>query len=582
VQRIVVGPDKHDSGNATTREDAAAIASLVADRIASGDYEADDFLVITSQRIRLQHYAREFAHRSVPIEVDGAYHDWDSLLQELIAILRVIAEPSHSIRVISALEGILCGASHAQLFEYGGPWDVTLPPHTAVGHVAVAMDQLHRWWKLSQRITVAALIERIVDDLALLPLIAGGELGESRAGVLLHVVARIRDQHRDVSSLNEALALIDEMLRTENSAPSLRPNRRGALRLMNLHRAKGLEARVVILASPVKDSTQDATMISWQADDGTRHAALRVLHEERALAAPVNWAELETEDSERLNAERERLLYVATTRAKEELIVSQRRPYSTSSGPQTDDGPWSPLAPLLESVDPTPVSHRDVVRRAPVEGEDFDELLTAVDTRRAAAMQPTFVLGTVTDFSKQNALQSEDDASIIASPFSRPVDEGARLGMEMGSALHAVLDGILRGRTGAARDRYIDAIAWRTWSREPEEIRAENRRKLESLVAAAITSDAWKRIGNGVVLPELPVATFSVDGNEARLTEGVLDALVTTADSALVVDWKSANSVERFAGLRDGYDLQGALYASIVEKRSGLPTEFIVQPIRSE
>jgi hypothetical protein len=40
--------------------------------------------------------------------------------------------------------------------------------------------------------------------------------------------------------------------RTESEAP-LEPGRSGAVRVMNLHKAKGLEANVVILATPFGD-----------------------------------------------------------------------------------------------------------------------------------------------------------------------------------------------------------------------------------------------------------------------------------------------------------------------------------------
>jgi ATP-dependent exoDNAse (exonuclease V) beta subunit len=129
-------------------------------------------------------------------------------------------------------------------------------------------------------------------------------------------------------------------------------------------------------------------------------------------------------------------------------------------------------------------------------------------------------------------------------------------------------------------ERYIDAIAWRSWAHEAETVRQDNQRRLSALVAAAMTSRAWSALSSGVVLPELPVAIFLDDVAGSQLVEGVLDALVFNASEATVIDWKSAASEQRFAGLRDAYDAQGALYASIVERRTGLRTNSLVQPLR--
>jgi ATP-dependent helicase/nuclease subunit A len=582
VSRYLAGSSGHQRVSETCADDAQLLASLIKTRIESGERSADEFLVLTSQRTRLQQYAREFARHSIPIEVNGANHDADALLQELVVVLKALADPSNPVRVIGALEGITCGASHAELFEYRTGWDITVPPRDSSA-VGAGLAQLHAWWLLTQTLPAASVIERVVDDLALIPLMAGGDLGESRSGLLLHLIRRIREQHGDASSLDGALVLLDELLRAENTAPSLRPHRAGALRLMNLHRAKGLEANVVVLAAPVRDGEHPRRVVAWRDRDGSTHAALNVTLDLIVLAAPMHWDALVADDQVRIAAERDRLLYVATTRAREELIVAQRRTYESSGEVRGDEGAWSPLAPLLAEHEPLPLSRRARVTRRELDDIDLAPEFEAVANRRRAASKASFQLLTVTDVSKQNAAAADDDEDHSGIRSARSTaDTGARLGMEMGSALHAVLNGALRGRSGAKLDQFIDAIAWKSWSHETRDVHEANRKRLQALVAAAMQSDGWKALQGDVVMSELPVAAYVDDANNPYLLEGIIDALSVHDGGAVIVDWKSAVSDERFAMLRSSYEAQVATYADIVAQRAGLHTRVIVQPVRAE
>jgi ATP-dependent exoDNAse (exonuclease V) beta subunit len=153
--------------------------------------------------------------------------------------------------------------------------------------------------------------------------------------------------------------------------------------------------------------------------------------------------------------------------------------------------------------------------------------------------------------------------------------------MEMGRALHEVLNGALRGRRGKALVAFLDAVAWDSWSHEPEVMLHDNRAMLQSLVEVAMSSEGWRALEGGEVMAELPLALFERDGAEPFLLEGVLDAVSISESGAVIVDWKSATSAERFAKLRAGYEEQGAMYADIVARRTGLDTRVVIQPVRS-
>src|SRR5689334_11137791 len=72
------------------------------------------------------------------------------------------------------------------------------------------------------------------------------------AGDLVHAVDRVRQVVEDGGSLADAAEALEEDSEDSNEVESLplEPGRIHVVRVMNLHKAKGLEANVVFLADP--------------------------------------------------------------------------------------------------------------------------------------------------------------------------------------------------------------------------------------------------------------------------------------------------------------------------------------------
>ena len=139
-----------------------------------------------------------------------------------------------------------------------------------------------------------------------------------------------------------ALEALAAALAAEEAEAPLEPGRRGVIRLMNLHKAKGLEAPVVFLADPCGgfDPKVDVRIVR------RGESALGFLRIERKkrgsfhgqlLGLPVGWDAHEAAELAFVTAEHERLRYVAATRAKDLLVVSRW------AKPGTTRRPWLPF-----------------------------------------------------------------------------------------------------------------------------------------------------------------------------------------------------------------------------------------------
>ena len=95
------------------------------------------------------------------------------------------------------------------------------------------------------------MIEHILDTTGLLVLAASDELGDRNAGHLLQLVSMLRAGNVG-TDLVSAITAIESTLGEDDDDASMRAGETNAVRIMNLHKAKGLEAPVVVLAAPIK------------------------------------------------------------------------------------------------------------------------------------------------------------------------------------------------------------------------------------------------------------------------------------------------------------------------------------------
>ncbi|HEV7838072.1 MAG TPA: UvrD-helicase domain-containing protein, partial [Gemmatimonadaceae bacterium] len=333
-------------------QDAGRIATFVRSEVDAGRRKFSDFLILTrKKRNRIVPYARALERLNIPIEVSGAgaFGESDEVTA-LTVLLRALSDPQDQLALISVLRGALFGISDRELFSYkqSGGWfslfadKAFVPPDPGVAAlsgdpaaipddgVAGALGTLRQYYRWTRILPAAAALDRILEHSGYLALAATTQSG-AEAGDLLHAVDRVRQVVEEGSSLADAADALESDGEERNEVESLplEPGRTDVVRIMNLHKAKGLEANVVFLADPsggfaprvdVHIERTDLKAQGWfqvtrKSEDKPWMVTL--------LGEHADWAGHKASELPYLDAEEDRLLYVAATRARELLVVSR-------------------------------------------------------------------------------------------------------------------------------------------------------------------------------------------------------------------------------------------------------------------
>ena len=613
-----IEPAEKNQG-AAARDDSERLASWIHARVASGERRAGDFLVLTRNKARIDAYARALEARGLPVEVTGGGIGAEEEIHELLVILRCMVDPTNPVGVVAALVGLCFGIDYERLVvhrEEGGSWDAMRPGERGHADVLDAIRVLHAWWRRATTEPSDVFVPALVSEIGLLPLAAAGDLGSVRAGALVFVLDAVRAAAlAGDSSLPGAIVAIESALELAEAEAPLEPARPDVVRVMNLHQAKGLEATVVILADPAGGSTH-APELHVERGEGRAVAYARVVEpgegwgSSKEVARPIEWDDMAEVEARFEAAEGVRLLYVAVTRAREELVVA-RWPDKPAESPWRALDPWlDQRATHLELEVVSPPAREPIGKTA---GE-IQRAGVAAAERLAALRAPSYVHRTVTEVVK---VDGSPPADWSAAGTDAPGARSALRGYEWGSAVHGALAAAVRAPgaealRGTCRDLLVEHGRPLDDHGEPIELT-----ELLDLVRAVQASDLWSRAMRAErVLSEVPFAfpgwqpavgdarrqegrvetparrqldlfggtagpaaaegpePVANDGAPPTVLEGVIDLAFREPDGWVVADYKTDVGTDpEFATRHRAYRRQVELYADAWAKLTGDPVK---------
>jgi ATP-dependent helicase/nuclease subunit A len=602
-------PAAVDSRDVAAHE-AACIARYIRTEVDAGRRAFGDFLILTRRKKGLRPYARALESLQVPIEVSGAGAFGDSEeVRALALLLHALADPQDAIALVGVLRGPLFGLSDRALFAFrqSGGWfgvggDGTRhranpqgiePTEVDRGEtrplplfdstpdpVAAALEAIGQYYRWTRMLPPGAALERILEHTGYLAL-AAATPGGVEAGDLLHAVDRVRaviDSGLTLADAADALGSwsdLDADGRREESSEvdslPLEPGRGDVVRLMNLHKAKGLEAAVVFLADPMGGFAPrvDVRILRPPAGDpGPPVGFLKITSGDFGqivVAQPADWDDHERAESGYLAAEGDRLLYVAATRACDMLVVGRHAKPGGASAKRA----WQLFEPFLQEAKELAIPGDASVPQAATSGLAVAALNDAVaaataahDRARAASWSIASVTAEVKHLPRQTAEAADaDDPTrvLVADTAARRADAGAA----WGTLIHGLLEHALRHRD-ATRDDLRRLALWLTI--DELQLRPAIEQALDTVDAVARAPFWQESRAAAECHEEVPFAVRDDDGAVPHVLTGAIDVVYRAGGEWRIVDYKTD-----VAGARDSaaYAQQLGRYSRVWPKFGG-------------
>jgi ATP-dependent helicase/nuclease subunit A len=528
-----------------------------------------DFLIVSRNKGRLTIYARKLQQYGVPHLVTGGTVLNEVPELELLHIcLSAVARSDDPVALVAALRSELFGIADTVLYEfrrlggqfsYHGDIPADLPTKEAVV-LRDAFDRLSSYSRWLRRMPTVAAIERIAADLGLIARACAGEEGDAHAGSLLKAIELLRsvDDQSIVGDYVGALARLVDQAEQYDGIP-VRPPGETPVRVMNLHQCKGLEAPFVFLVDPSGESVHDVGVHIDRSTDRPR-GYLPIYGPKRSqwgsrplLAHPRGWDRLAAEEQKYLDAETNRLLYVAATRAGVKLVISQRDVATANA-----KNPWQMFDGYLQSTnqlaDPGPVSSKPPVE-VKADAADWKNEIATIEGRWQAVARPTY------------AVQAVKESATRAGPKPHGADKG---GAEWGTVLHTLLEAAMK-RPG------IDLHGLALSLLEEENLPLVLANDVVSTVERVMDSALWRRAtAASICLTEIPMGTLASGKSDATelptVRRGVIDLVFREPAGWAVVDYKTERvDVGEIPSLVTYYRPQVEAYGYLWESIVGQP-----------
>jgi len=520
-------------GNVTIRDEDGKLAPLTPGGIA----------LLAPTGSGLWRYERAFEARGLPIAPQagkGLFRRQE--VQDLVALARVLAAAADTLAFGALMRGPLVGLSEEELLDITAGLPPLADRPDAIPRFSLAADPDHVAHPVARRVltilqdlrprtratTPALLLTEAVERLAVRPILSARE-GDRGARAAANVEALLeRARPYGVKGMKRFARDVSRDWRIGAAYNEGRVDAEGdAIEIITIHSAKGLEWPVVI---PINTATllRSREPFVHRADNDTLHWVIG------DVVPPELRAALETDDDS-LMRERERLWYVACTRARELLIVPDWAQAEQKSWarvvnlghdalPELDVSRMTP-APTPMSADPpnTQTAEMFAAERAIIE---------------EAAVPLTWVRPSDHDPDRLQAIESITLDADDAPEADLPVGAGRVRGL----LLHKLMEEVLTGELVEEVERFASRTRelFTELVLDPDE--SDGLPDADEIVATA-----WRTLQQPDIAafrerltPEWPVYALLEGRPNPSALAGRIDAIAYDGDRAeVVVDWKS-------------------------------------------
>jgi ATP-dependent helicase/nuclease subunit A len=301
---------------------------------------SDIVVLLRSMKHKAQRYAAVLRDSGIPVHFDSGSGYFESAeVADMLALLELLNNRRQDIPLAAVLRSPVANvqqpeeamariraaypagdgiAFHEAVFRYAAEHDDVIAKN-----VRQFLDQLDRWRNASRQRPLAEVIWRIYRETGYLAFVSGLVGGEQRIANLMHLHERAaqfsRFQRQGLSRFMRFLRELEE--ESDAALPSIASEAQDVVRIMSVHRSKGLEFPIVIVA----DLGKRINLADCQGNilvDRAAGLGMSVVDEHKQCRYPsLALALVKQRLSRAAIAEELRVLYVAMTRAREHLIL---------------------------------------------------------------------------------------------------------------------------------------------------------------------------------------------------------------------------------------------------------------------
>ena len=289
----------------------------------SGNYRAEDIMILVSSRGRIPMIIRALEAHGVPAMADKqGILMRRPVIQPLMALLWLLTSPLDKSAALALARSVIVGLDDATIITHLGNFDGNqLEGLAAISTSDEVSSLLTRIHYLSSNGNVRDAIDAVIDYSDLL-------YAYPREGDRQDVENWLAIYDRIAGSVGGDAALILGRLRElndlEDEGPkSSSPGSGGAVQVLTIHGSKGLEAPVLVAYDIFATGTRDAQFSSSDNVLVTPDIIAGRIHPWRGSNKPQSglWTLAHLFDDGQQRAERRRQFYVALTRAKDRVII---------------------------------------------------------------------------------------------------------------------------------------------------------------------------------------------------------------------------------------------------------------------
>ncbi|UMZ72997.1 UvrD-helicase domain-containing protein [Natranaerofaba carboxydovora] len=374
------------------KEDPPRVAEFIYNAVESGEFNLarnrgkgkpetlepanyGDFMLLTYDKSDMDVYIRELQKLKIPYTLSGESCFSESLgIRELVKILESIENPYDEVKTVAALRSIFLGVSDEELFEYrtcGKNFILNKDlsdkknkeERSNIEDKMVTLEHYNEWAKLYSPVV---LMEKIIDDLKVVPYSIYSytcaedydhlKREENGLNLLYQLLETMRGEEingniYNITSLIRRINFwMDENI--DNEMPFEIESGLNAVSVMNLHKAKGLQAPVVILAKPCGKSNISPSVHVERTDDMKVKGYLKIQEKVgdkkfiKNLISVNKWEDKLKQEKDLLEEEHIRKLYVAATRAENLLVIS-----NADKDIPKSNRPWKEICEKLSEIE---------------------------------------------------------------------------------------------------------------------------------------------------------------------------------------------------------------------------------------